>query len=87
MRTSTWNICAIATMAGAGFAAIAPAVFLASIMFDAGRPVSAIITFGLVFEALARRTVRVASWFWPERCDPAWLQRNPPLFRFDRLRG
>lgn len=87
MRAVTWKAFAMRTTAVAVLSAVGVALYLAVLVYEAGGILPSCLTFGLVLDAVLRRAICVASWFWPEQCNPAWLQANPPLFRFDRLRG
>lgn len=83
----TWKVVAVGAVVGAVLFAFAMAAYLASLVYASSDIAWASVTFVLVLDAVLRRSIRVASWFWPEHCNPEWLKRNPPLFRFDRLRS
>lgn len=84
---TTWKVVAVGATFGAVLFAFATAGYLASLVYASSEIAWASVTFVLVLDAVLRRSIRVASWFWPEHCAPEWLKRNPPLFRFDRLRN
>lgn len=87
MSDGLWKCFAVVCCSVAGGAAIGVALYVALLVNSSGGGLLAVVGFGLIAQTTVRWALAVGSWFWPEQCDPSWLSRNPPLFRFDRLRS
>lgn len=86
MKPRTWKFVAITICGGAALACFGLSGYVGYLMFQITNPVLAFFTAGFVLEGLFRRLMHLWACFWPEEARSDWIEQNPPLFRFDRLR-
>ncbi len=86
MSPRIWKIVAISSCFSAALASMLFAAYIAVLVTEAANIAVGVATAVLAAESLARRVVAFVTWWWPEWANAEWLEKNPPLFRLDRLR-
>ena len=86
MKPRTWKFFAITVCGGTTLAAIGISAYVGYLMYQITNPVLAFFSGGFFLEGSVRRLMHLWACFWPEEARAEWLEQNPPLFRFDRLR-
>jgi hypothetical protein len=87
MNKKVWFAIAMLSCLAVFALALCIAGYISFLVYPAGGPIWATVSFALCNTTLMRAGIQVMTWFWPEQASPAWLEKNPPLFRFDLMRG